>query len=164
MIESKAQVLWYQRGRAAVQAEQQSACAHCSSAEGCGSSVLNKALGQRHHTIEIACDSPLKPGQWVLIGVPERGLVLASMITYMLPLFGLIVGAVGGQLLATQLLLGEVVSIVGGALGLGAGLLGVRVLSRQRGQQTLQPQLLRQLGDMVPVNTPCTDTSLRDHD
>jgi sigma-E factor negative regulatory protein RseC len=69
-----------------------------------------------------------QPGDRVVIGVHERGVVRASLLLYMLPLLGLILFAVFGGLVGERFLAvaSELPSIIGGLLGLLGGLALVR--------------------------------------
>lgn len=149
MIESKAQVIWWRDGRALVRAEQQSSCAHCGSHSECGTSVLSKAFGKRNYQVEIVAQQPLQAGEWVVIGVPEQGLVLASLLVYILPLLGVIIGAVLGEQLAS----GDGMSILGAAVGMVLCLIAARVvLQMTRHRKQLEPAIVRQLGNLLDMH------------
>jgi len=89
-----------------------------------------------------------QPGERVVVGVQERGLVRASLVLYALPLLGLILFAILGQW-AGRLLLpmaGEFPSILAGLLGLVTGLLLARKRSlRLQTGEVCRPVILRRV-------------------
>lgn len=124
MIEETARVIACDGELAQVQAERRSACSGCSARNGCGTSVLDRLLGRKE--VVMVARNPLhaQPGERVVVGVREKGLVQASLMLYALPLLGLILFAILGQLAADRLLLtaGELPSILAALLGLIGGL------------------------------------------
>ncbi len=97
----------------------QSGCQSCSSQGNCGVSVLSGVLNRRHHRVWAATDVPLSVGDQVQLVLPARALVQASLLMYLLPLLGLMLGAVLGQ----QLFSSDGASILGAVLGLLAPLI-----------------------------------------
>ncbi|WP_407275127.1 SoxR reducing system RseC family protein [Halothiobacillus sp. DCM-1] len=97
-----------------VETLRQSGCQSCSSQGSCGVSVLSRVLNRRHHRVWAATDLALAVGDQVQLVLPARALVQASLLMYLLPLLGLILGAV----LAQQTLAFAGASMVGALLGL----------------------------------------------
>lgn len=130
MIEATARVIACEGDLAQVQAERQSTCGGCTARSGCGTSLLDRVFGRK--AVLMVARNPLQaqPGERVVVGVKEKGLVQASLMLYALPLLSLILFAVVGQLAADRLLhiAGELPSILAGLLGLIAGL----ALARRR--------------------------------
>jgi sigma-E factor negative regulatory protein RseC len=124
VIEETARVIACDGELAQVQAERRSTCSGCSARSGCGSSVLDSVFGRK--AVLMVARNPLqaRPGERVIVGVTEKGLVQASLILYALPLLGLILFAILGQLAAERLppSVGEIPSILAGLFGLIAGL------------------------------------------
>jgi positive regulator of sigma E activity len=63
-----------------------------------------------------------QPGDRVVLGIRENDLVTGSIRLYLLPLAGLLLGAMGGHLLAGT----ELFAIAGGLLGMFAVLQGLK--------------------------------------
>jgi sigma-E factor negative regulatory protein RseC len=74
-----------------------SVCAGCELNQGCGTGALGRLLGHRSKPLVIETEHELKPGDRLVLGLPESALVKASLIVYGLPLLGM----VGAGLLAT---------------------------------------------------------------
>ena len=104
-----------------VQTQRQSGCQSCSSQGSCGVGVLSKALNRRHHRVWAATDIPLAAGDQVQLVLPASALVQASLLMYLLPLVGLI----GGAIVAQQLFSAVGASVLGAALGFGLPLFGL---------------------------------------
>lgn len=91
-----------------IETRRQSGCQSCSSRGGCGVGLMNKALNRRPHTVRAQTHLPVQVGDHVRLLLPATALVQASLLMYLLPLLGLIAGAMVGQwLLASN----------GGAIG-----------------------------------------------
>ncbi len=80
-----------------VETQRQSGCQSCSSRGGCGVGIMQKALNRRQHKVRVQTDLPVQVGDHVRLLLPASALVQASMLMYLLPLLGLILGAVAGQ-------------------------------------------------------------------
>lgn len=129
-----------------VESLQRSACDSCNARNGCG----QRTLSQLGHTIKlwVPTRGSYQLGQQVLLELPSGGLALSALLLYGLPLFGLIVGAVVGQLF------NELVAIGFGVLGLAAGLLLGR-LSTQKNRHLWQPTI-------QSTQSPCIETKIID--
>ncbi|NMT03800.1 SoxR reducing system RseC family protein, partial [Vibrio parahaemolyticus] len=79
--------------------EQQTSCSSCSSQKSCGTGVVTKAIGNKSLSWHLRTDKSVKIGQVVEIGFPESSLIKSAMAVYLLPLFGLIIGAMFGHFL-----------------------------------------------------------------
>lgn len=126
-----------------VETFQQSTCGSCEVKGACGQGVLGKWLGRGSHCIRVLCDKGqadlFAVGQWVEIGVPDGVVLKASLMMYILPLFGLLAGAIAFE----GFFGGDLMSIVGGISGFISGLLMVRVYERNGLDcRQSQPQLL----------------------
>lgn len=97
-----------------VHTQRQSGCQSCSSKEGCGVNVLSGVLNRRQHRVWAATDLPLAVGDQVQLVLPARALVQASLLMYLMPLMGLILGAVVAQ----QFFSSAGASMIGALLGL----------------------------------------------
>lgn len=144
MIEEIAWVTWCGDGVVRVEAARNSACAQCSSRTSCSQGVLSQWSRGRKIELEVRNPDnlPLRPGQQVLIGLEEGGLMRASLLLYLLPLLMLVAGALGVSLLGGS----EGMQILAAGLMLMAGFVLVRQLARNPAELSrYQPVLLKTL-------------------
>ncbi len=135
VIEVKGDEIW-------VETVRQSACSSCSARNSCGQKLL-ASVGQGKRFV-VRVDNPeehrVAADDNVVIGVSEGSFMKASLLLYSVPLLVLILVAVVLDALGLQ----EPVVILGSALGLGAGFLLVRLLSRRLASScNYHPVLLR---------------------
>ena len=117
MLTEPARVVSRDGRRVEVELQRGSACSHCELSEGCGTGAIGRLLGHRRRSLVIETDTACKPGDEVLLSLPEAALVRASLMLYGLPLLGLLAGGS----LAIALSSAEWLVICGAALGLFAG-------------------------------------------
>tara|TARA_R110001592_G_scaffold175466_5_gene414683 strand:+ start:6648 stop:7145 length:498 start_codon:yes stop_codon:yes gene_type:complete len=88
---------------ARVKVQRTSSCGSCSLKSGCGQSTLNKMSS--NHCLELDVENSLdaKSGDEVLIAIPEAGLITASLRVYFIPLILMVLGAVMGGFLDSEL-------------------------------------------------------------
>ena len=86
--------------RVELELQRSSACDHCELNQGCGTGALSRLLGRRSRPLVIQTDRDCKPGDRVLLELPESALVRASLLLYGLPLLGLVLGGLLAALLA----------------------------------------------------------------
>ena len=114
-----------------VETIQKSACEVCVAEKGCGQKFLSKLAGKTTSIRVLLNNQPQQKfsvGQSVTIGIPEDVIVLASLLVYLLPIFGAVAGATvvginGGG--------GDLQSIGGALAGLFLGGWLVRVHSKR---------------------------------
>lgn len=94
--------------------ERAAACGNCKSAGGCHSGLLGVSGGER--IIRVANRIGARVDDRVSLGIADGNLLRASWLSYLLPALLAIAGAAGGQALG-----GDLFSIAGTLLGLGAG-------------------------------------------
>jgi sigma-E factor negative regulatory protein RseC len=130
VIEQQAIVTAVFDSRAEVRVQRQAACGGCEQSGGCSTSVLAGLFGR--HDRQVIVDNPLgaEPGDLVVLGIEEGALQTASLVAYLLPILGLIAGAVAGSLLGA-----EPLSLTLGLLGLIIALAWSRVLGRSNDQR-----------------------------
>ncbi len=150
-IREQGQVLSVDGYTARVSIQRQSTCGSCSARSGCGSGVLSEVLGRKAVELSVVHSGHLQPGDSVTLGIRDHALVSGALAMYLLPLAGLI----GVPVLAMLLLpgFGEGVYLLGGVLGFGAGLAGVRIWLRRRA-----PELAPVLLERHPGSAPRTGT------
>jgi sigma-E factor negative regulatory protein RseC len=127
-----------------VECQSRSACERCASGKGCGGGVLGALLGDRLHKIKVTSHIPgLKVGDQVELGMSAADLLGAAMLVYLLPLSGLLLGALAGGVLAG--FSNDMVTIFGALAGLALGGLVTRRINHAK-RWSLQPKILRILG------------------
>lgn len=141
MIEETGKVVALEGRMAWVETLRTSACDSCSAKSGCGHSALAK-LGQNHVHMQAHSDLILSVGDQVVIGVPEDVMVKSSLLAYLMPLLGMMAGA----LLVQQVQPGDLYTALGGFSGLLAGFLALRWhFHRNQHDKRYQPVVLRRL-------------------
>lgn len=96
-----------------------SGCGRCSEAGGCGMTA-----GCETYSLENAL--AVRPGEAVELELPEGGAWRAAMLGYLLPLCGILLGALTGKLLAFPDLALFVACLLGGGLAIGASVFVIR--------------------------------------
>lgn len=131
MLREEGIVISVKGDRAEVEARPKSACGSCSARSGCGTSLVASLFPRRRHGFIARNRVGARPGDRVFIGLDEADLQLASLMIYLLPLLGLIGGALSGLYLARLLDSSdsELLSILLGGAGMAAVLFWVRVRS-----------------------------------
>ena len=77
-----------------VETEIKTTCSSCQAQSNCGTSAVAKAFASKKQHLQLAYDLPVEIGQKVKIGIPEDKLLSASVLVYLLPILGLIIGSV----------------------------------------------------------------------
>ena len=116
-------------GVAWVEKERQTQCGGCSVRHGCGTATLSKVLGVRRSRIRVIAPFSVNSGDKVLISLKESSLLKASFVSYMLPLFGLFLGALLGQLIFAPIFGSEGIVVILAIVGLAIALLWLRRFS-----------------------------------
>lgn len=114
-----------------VETIQKSACEVCVAEKGCGQKFLSKLAGKTT-SIRVLLNNQSQQkfsvGQSVTIGIPEDVIVLASLLVYLLPIFGAVAGATAVGLNGGG---GDLQSIGGALAGLLLGGWLVRIHSKR---------------------------------
>lgn len=141
MLTENAQVLSYANGIATVQCQSQSACGHCVAQQGCGNSVLAELTGKPgSHILTVESLIPLKAGQMVQIGLPEKSLIFTALLMYIVPLATIILTTLLTEGLALSELTRALLIFISTALAF----VGVRRYSKRLNQQAkFKPVLLK---------------------
>ncbi len=131
--------------------EQQTSCSSCSSQKSCGTGVVTKAIGNKSLSWHLRSDISVQVGQVVEIGFPESSLIKSAMAVYLLPLFGLILGALLGHLVFAPIIAGgEGVIILSSVLFSAGGVwLAKRVSKPLEDESQRQVTLVRVLGEPI---------------
>jgi len=140
MIEEQAIVTQIRGNRAEIQMQRQSACSHCELNRGCGTGAIGRMLGHRSKPLTIETSLSLKPGDRVLLGMPDGSFLKASLLIYGLPLFAMICFAMLGQLLFNG---SEGLVLACALLGFFAGLLFSAKKAKTRFSAEFCPRILQ---------------------
>lgn len=106
MIVEEATVVEYRNGIAIVQCYAKSGCGGCASKVACGTKALSALAGEKiAPRFRIAVDEPLNVGDKIQLGLAENTLLKSVFLIYGIPLFILIITAVGfSQFFANELI------------------------------------------------------------
>jgi sigma-E factor negative regulatory protein RseC len=160
MIEEPGLVVTVEGEYAEVQTQRRGACGGCSANGVCGTSLLERYLGRRSVHLRALNRAGAGVGDRVLVGVSEQGLVKAAVAGYLLPLLGLIAGALLGQSLGRWLggVETDIPSLVGAAIGFALALRWLRRYSAGvEHDPRRRPVVLRRLpGESTRVPFPGT--------
>ena len=122
-----------------------STCNSCSMKSGCGQRLMNQATDCKRSRIELPLpqDMALNVGDEVVLGIPHKAFIKASLLTFAMPLMIMLAFASLAQWGA----LSEPAAVVAALLGLGLGLLLLRWYSQSDAvlsSNQWQPMILRQ--------------------
>jgi sigma-E factor negative regulatory protein RseC len=155
MIEEHAIVTSTEAGIAEVEIMRRSSCNACNARSGCGVSLLDRVLGRRPQRLLLANRIAARVGEEVIIGMPEAALLKAALAAYMVPLAGLLAGAIAGDLMLTDRSADQWIPLLTGGLGFVVGLLGTRFYSRRlAADPRWRAVLLRRLTQSLAVGLP----------
>ncbi|MGH8494899.1 MAG: SoxR reducing system RseC family protein [Gammaproteobacteria bacterium] len=112
------------------------ACERCAAGNGCGGGIFARLVGRRQYEVRARnAVVGVTAGDEVMIGLPERALLAGAFAVYIVPLIGLLAGAVlGGALFGPA---GDGGVIVIGAAGFLAGVFWLR---RYAGRAAMDPR------------------------
>lgn len=126
MIEQRARVIAVEGDWVQIQTEAQSGCHSCGAKNGCGSSLIAQMFPARFNQPLRLSSSHVtlapQAGDHVIIGIDERHLQKTTLLLYAVPLLGLLGGSIMGQVIGGT----ELISILGGLLGLSTTLMSIR--------------------------------------
>ena len=128
-MEAAARVVSVDAHRARVACEERAACGACGTSGRC---ALRWFAAGRPASVEIPVSAggsePLRPGDAVVLSIADGELFRAAALVYLVPLAGLLAGALGARGLAGA---GEGVALGAGLLGAALGWLVARGLARR---------------------------------
>lgn len=156
MIEQTARVVSIKGSYAWVMPESATNCDTCSTkTNSCGKTKLFDFMKPKAEKLYAANPLHAKPGDVVVIGLQSKTLVLYSMLAYLMPLVSLMVFAMLGEALATQLgLPSEASAILAGLAGLLSGLRVAAWLVHQMSDNAdSQPMILRHKEHHFPLHS-----------
>lgn len=140
MIEEAGQVLSVEDGFADVETIRTSSCTACRARHGCGHHAIAQVSSANRMRMKAIDPLTVKVGQRVVVGIPEDTLLQASVWMYMIPLLGLLLGAVLPSLWQGGSGMAVLLSIIGFAGGL---LLAKRKSQHEMNNLDYYPKILR---------------------
>ena len=146
MLEENGIVISISKGMAEVSVTPRSACGSCGASSGCGTSLIASLFPGRNSRFKVKNSLDAQIGEQVTIGLHESALQSASLMLYLIPLAGLIFGAMGGIYLSEHVFRSssELLSILLGFAGMGAGFILVKYLVQHaRGLGRYQAEIIR---------------------
>ena len=145
MVKEKAIVTGLEGDLAMIQMLRHSACNHCELNSGCGTGAIGRMLGHRSKPLTIRNKFNLNPGDRVLLGMPDRAFLRASLLIYGLPLAGLI----GAGLVAQWAFPGsDLYVFIFSAAGFIAGLSSSSLIAKNHFSQQFNPKILQVDGEL----------------
>ena len=145
MIEEDAFVVCVEAdGYAWIKPHRQGACNACVSGTGCGALSLVRWMRPRVERVRALDPINSEAGDTVVVGIHEQAILKGSFAVYMVPLLYMLgMGMLGGHFFGGTNQ-AEVISVLAGMCGLGAGLLWLSRFSRKSSQDSrYQPVILR---------------------
>ncbi len=148
MIEEQGRIVELEGEFAWVETQRVSACASCSVNKGCGTGAISKYFGARFNRVKAINEIGAGADEMVVIGLEEQALVRGSLAVYVVPLVGMFVMAVVGEVVATKFALGDGdgFAVLAGLIGLAGGFAWVKGFSsRIAKNEQYQPVILRRV-------------------
>ena len=120
VVERAGKIIGFDAGQALVRLENASGCGSCGSRGSCGSA------GKAPPVIRMPLPGAPQVGDRVTVSMPSSSVALAALLGYLLPPACLLAGAVAGAVNGG----GDEAAVAGAGIGLFAGLLLARLISR----------------------------------
>ena len=165
MIEEQGRIVRVSGAVAEVVCIRRSACGGCSGSGTCGTSLLERYLGRQPPALHAANAIGARPGDLVVVGVPDETLPQAAFVAYLMPLLVMLLGALGGDWLAalTRPSWSQGLVLLGGMIGLGLGFRWSASFSARRAEDPrFQAVILRRAG--LEVAAPGLERALDPRD
>ncbi len=139
MIKEQAIVKKIQGDHAIVELGRDNGCQGCELSAACGTGSLGKLLGFRLKPLSIVNDNHLKPGDRVIIGLPEKSYLSACFLIYLLPLICLFIFA-----LLADIIFGsrDGLNVLAAMVGLLAGIFLSAWFARQPIMKSVKPHFI----------------------
>lgn len=102
MIEQQGRVVGARNGKATVRLGGQSGCPACDAGEGCGAGIFGRLLRRREVEIELENPGRARPGEAVVVGMPEKRFLGLVGRLFAAPLLAGLAGAAAAAALAAS--------------------------------------------------------------
>lgn len=96
-----------------------SACSACKAKAACGHHAIAQVSSKNRMRLFAIDLLASKVGQEVIVGIPENTLLKASLLMYLVPIIGLVVGAIVSSLFTDQPFVAAISTVLGLLIGLG---------------------------------------------
>jgi len=146
VIEQTGLVVSVQDEMAEVEGGRSSACGGCGVDGSCGTSLVARLFGRKRTLLRARNPIGAAPGDRVVVGLPEAALLELSCVTYLVPLLGMLAGAIAGAYVAGLIApaYSDGLSALAGVGGLATALAWLGRLGRARSaDERLRPRILR---------------------
>jgi sigma-E factor negative regulatory protein RseC len=100
VIEETARVVALEGDVALVETQRSSACGSCTVGSGCGTALIGRFFGHRAVRTRARNRAGARVGQQVVLGLDETAMLKGALALYLVPLLGLLAGAILGRELA----------------------------------------------------------------
>lgn len=135
-----------------VETIRKSTCGTCAVRKGCGHGLLNRMADGKRGYIRVLpgdqCLDDIRVNDQVLVGIPEEVILRGSFVAYVLPLLGMLMGALAAASWLEEH--ADLSALMGAIAGLGLGFLLVRWHgSRHRHDPAYQPILQGAVGSLA---------------
>lgn len=144
MIKEQATVTGIDGNWAVIQMQRASVCSHCELNSGCGMGAIGRLLGHRSKPVMIVNEHQLKAGDRVILGLPERAFLKASLLIYGFPLLGLMVSGLLARWVIGE---AEIFVITFALAGFVAGLRISAKIARNQYSNQFSPRVLEVRGE-----------------
>lgn len=145
-----------------VETLQKTTCGNCAAQKGCGQGILQQLYPARSNHLRVLMTGdgphatdlvrPYRIGDRVEFSLPDHIIVTGSLLLYLVPVVGLLLGT----MLGAQLFAHEFAVIVSAVVGFCIAVTGVRLLTTSRGDSAaLQARLVGRVRES-PAVTPIT--------
>lgn len=120
-----------------IRTQSETGCSSCSASSSCGTSLLSSLfVGRSRNLIKVPNNLGCKPGDKVELSLQNSALLQQAFLVYILPLFGLFIGAALAQSLQPGLV--EWQQLLAGFGGMLVAWLGVKIF-----YQPVSPKVIR---------------------
>lgn len=154
MLKEKAYIVNVKHDIAWVETQRKTSCGSCQARKSCGTSVLQKVMGNKRNILQVNNPNHFKIGDEVILGLQETALVKGSLLLYITPLFAMFGLAMFGYLLFqfVGLEYTEGFSILFSLGGLGVGFWYVMLSSRKlAGNAEYQAKIIEKIDRVVTI-------------
>lgn len=127
-------------GKIRAKVDRKGACEACQLKSACGQKLISQASSKSCIEFEMENSIGAQKGDLVEIGIPEKALIQASLIMYVLPLLTMMVFAICADALISE---SEFVISLVGLFGLALGFYLVRFISSTLGKSNFEPNTIR---------------------
>jgi sigma-E factor negative regulatory protein RseC len=161
MIVAQAEILLIKDDRVLIKYRRSSSCGGCSEKAKCATGQTQQALPESNQSVWIEHSSSLSLviGEWIEVGIEEHHFLRGVFLIYFVPILGLVIGALLGDVLQ----FGDFGTSVFSGGGFLLSLLMVRYLTRFSAYSRYRVRCLRSLG--VPIcGDFVTNRPLKDSD